>query len=309
MVNQAPKNEAPRERILLDPVVKFLFEKDREELLRLIGAPVRVVQILDSVLPAGELRTDGLLLVEGEGEKFILHIEFMTCVERNMAERIFFYQSRIFQRYKKPIRSVVVYLTEPSPQTEIATELRLAVEGRDVTIIRFDVVCLWEIEPDRVQFTKHPARLALAPLMKGVQANELEELAELATTGPWDERTKRDLVAMQTLLGGRRFGKDVVSSMVRRLGMIQDIIEESPLYELARQFGEARGEARGRQEGLEALRNACLELIKAKAPRLVSIVKEHLTAIADIKQLEKLLFDLGVAQDPEAVQSAIARIR
>ena len=59
------RSENQRERALIDPVLKFLFDKDREEIIRLmLGAPVSVVQVLDSVLPSGEQRSDGVLLVE-----------------------------------------------------------------------------------------------------------------------------------------------------------------------------------------------------------------------------------------------------
>ena len=305
------KNET-RERTLIDPVLKFLFDKGREDLLGLmLGAPVSVMQILDSVVPSGEQRSDGVLLVEDAGEQFLLHIEFMTRVASNMGERIFGYVRRIFQKYGKPVRSVVLYLTEPSPKTPIETEFRMIVQGREVAVIRYDVVCLWEIEPDRAHLAEHPALLALAPLMKGVAASELEDLAELATKAPWDEHTKIDVVALLALFGGRRFGKDVVSSMVRRLGMLKDLIQESPFYELAREYGEtrgeARGEARGRKEGLvEGLRSACLALTEAKAPRLVSVLEGRLDNITDVAQLNKLLIDLGLAPNEEAVQSAIS---
>ena len=298
-----PKNEN-RERTLIDPVLKFLFDKGREEMLRLmLGAPVSVLQVFDSVVPSGEQRSDGVLLVEDAGEQFLLHIEFMTRVASNMGERIFGYVPRIFQKYGKPVRSVVLYLTEPSSRAPIETEFRMIVQGREVAVIRYDVVCLWQIEPDRAHLAEHPALLALAPLMKGVEATELEDLAQLATKAPWDEHTKIDVVALLALFGARRFGRDVVSSMVRRLGMLKDLIQESPFYELAREYGETRGEARGRNEGL---RSACLALTEAKAPRLVSALEGRLGDITDAAQLKRLLIDLGLAQDEEAVQSAIS---
>jgi len=297
MVSES-KSQNSRERVSMDPVLKFLFDKDREELLRLmLGAPVSVVGVLDSVLPAGEQRSDGVVLVEDAGEQFVLHVEFMTRVARNMGERIFGYVPRIFQLYGKPVRSVVLYLMEPSLATRIETEFRMIVQRREVAMIRYDVMCLWEIEPDRAHLAEHPALVALAPLMKGVEAPELEELVQLASKAPWDERTKLDVVALLALFGGQRFGQDVVSSIVRRLGMLKDLIQESPFYELAREYGEARGK--------EGLRNACLALTKAKAPRLVADLESHLGEITDIAQLGKLLVDLGLAQNEEAVASAI----
>ena len=291
------KNKPQRERALIDPVLKFLFDKDREEIVRLmLGTPVRVVQVLDSVLPSGEQRSDGVLLVEDAGEQFLLHVEFMTRVASNMGERIFGYVPRVFQRYGKPVRSVVLYLMEPSPTTKIETEFRMIVQRREVAVIRYDVVCLWEVEPDRAHLAEHPALLALTPLMKGVKATEFEDLAQLAIRAPWDERTRIDVVALLTLFGGQRFGQDVVSSMTRRLGMLKDIIQESPLYELAREYGETRG-----------LRHACLALTKTKAPRLVPVLEAHLGDSTDVAHLEKLLVDLGLAQNEEAVQSAISR--
>ncbi|HEX2691654.1 MAG TPA: hypothetical protein VHN14_33820 [Kofleriaceae bacterium] len=306
------KSEHPRERTLIDPVLKFLFDQDRDEILRLmLGTPVRVVQVLDSALPSGEQRSDGVLLVEDAGEQFLLHIEFMTRVASNMGERIFGYVPRVYQRYGAPVRSVVLYLMQPGPRTEISTEFRMIVQRREVAVIRYDVVCLWEIEPDRAHLVEHPALLALAPLMKGIEATDLEDLAELANRAPWDERMRIDVVALLTLFGGQRFGQDVVFSMTRRLGMLKDIIQESPLYELARAYGEARGEARGEVRGeargeARGLRNACLTLTKTKAPRLAAALEARLSSSTDIAQLEKLLVDLGLAQNEEAVQSAIS---
>jgi len=301
------KRETQRERTLIDPVLKFLFDKDREEIVRLmLGAPVSVVQVLDSVLPSGEQRSDGVLLVEDAGEQFLLHVEFMTRVASNMGERIFGYVPRVFQRYGKPVRSVVLYLMEPSPTTKIESEFKMIVQRREVAVIRYDVVCLWEVEPDRAHLVEHPALLALAPLMKGVAATELDDLTQLATHAAWDERTRIDVVALLTLFGGRRFGQDVVTSMIRRLGMLKDIIQESPLYELAREYGETRGEARGEARGeVRGLRNACLALTRTKAPRLVPTLEGHLDDITDLAQLEKLLVDLGLAQNEEAVLAAI----
>jgi len=270
----------------------------------MLGTPVRVVQVLDSVLPSGEQRSDGVLLVEDAGEQFLLHIEFMTRVASNMGERIFGYVPRVYQRYGIPVRSVVLYLMQPSSRASIETEFRMIVQRREVAVIRYDVVCLWEVEPDRTHLAEHPALLALAPLMKGVEASELENLAQFATRAPWDERTKIDVVALLALFGGQRFGQDVVSSMTRRLGMLKDIIQESPLYELAREYGEMRGEARGETRGL---RHACLALTKVKAPRLVSDLETRLDDSTDRALLEKLHVDLGLAQDEAAVQSAIRR--
>jgi len=301
------KRETQRERTLIDPVLKFLFYKDREEIVRLmLGAPVSVVQVLDSVLPSGEQRSDGVLLVEDAGEQFLLHVEFMTRVASNMGERIFGYVPRVFQRYGKPVRSVVLYLMEPSPTTKIESEFKMIVQRREVAVIRYDVVCLWQVEPDRAHLAEHPALLALAPLMKGVAATELDDLTQFATHAAWDERTRIDVVALLTLFGGRRFGQDVVTSMIRRLGMLKDIIQESPLYELAREYGETRGEARGEARGeVRGLRNACLALTRTKAPRLVPTLEGHLDDITDLAQLEKLLVDLGLAQNEEAVLAAI----
>ena len=131
----------------------------------MLGAPVSVVQVLDSVLPSGEQRSDGVLLVEDAGEQFLLHVEFMTRVASNMGERIFGYVPRVFQRYGKPVRSVVLYLMEPSPTTKIETAFKMIVQRREVAVIRYDVVCLWKVEPDRAHLAEHPALLEMGSVL------------------------------------------------------------------------------------------------------------------------------------------------
>jgi hypothetical protein len=107
------------------------------------------------------------------------------------------------------------------------------------------------------------------------QEQELEDLAQLATEAPWDEALwdDRTRIEMAALL--------------------------APLYKLAREYGETCGKARG-------LREACLELTEAKAPGLVSVLEGHLRDTTDVAKIKKLLRDLGLALDEEAVQSAIA---
>ena len=86
--------------------------------------------------------------------------------------------------------------------------------------------------------------------------------------------------------------------------MLKEIIEESPFYELAVQYGEGIGKGK-----LKALCDACLALTKAKAPRLVPILEGRLrdiTDVSDLAQLEELVVDLGLAKDDEAVLSAMA---
>jgi len=304
-------------RFALDPILKFLLDRDRDELLRLIlgaQASATVVEELNPVVAAGELRADALLLVEEHGDRYVLHTEFQSLIEpERMPSRIFHYAARIHQRTELPVRSAVIYLLEPSATTAIPTQFEMRIGGRTRMLLAYDVVKLWDIEPERERLQAHPVLLALTPLMKGVTATDVERLARIAIDAHWEPREKTDALGLLALLGGRRFGREVLSSLTARIAMLRDIIQESPLYQMAREEGEARGEARGRVEGqargrLEGLRSGCLALLAAKCGgELPDDAGERIRSIGDAGVLERLLVELGSAADAEAALAAISR--
>ncbi|MBI4511060.1 MAG: hypothetical protein HY698_15615 [Deltaproteobacteria bacterium] len=306
-------------RSILDPVLKFLFDRHRGDFLRLLlgdRTNASVTQVLSPVLAAGELRADALVEVEESGERYVLHVEFQSIAKAGdgMPVRIFHYMAKIHQVYGLPVRSVVLYLLQPSAPLDIPAHLSLEVGGVPRVVVRYEVVKLWDVACDREKLLHHPGLLALAPLMKGVTASDIESLARLATVAPWDARTKAEALGLLALLGGRRFGHDVVSFLVERVAMLREIIQESPLYHMILEEGVAKGRVEGHVEGrvegrLGALRDACGGLLVAKLGSIPADVGRKLEAISDPDILQNLLVELGTAADVEAVHSALARLR
>ena len=72
----------------------------------------------------------------------------------------------------------------------------------------------------------------------------------------------------------------------------------------------AEGREEGREEGqLDALRAAAARLLVAKLGSMPPDLSDRLASLREVARLERLVVELGMAQDPEAARAAFERIR
>ncbi len=87
--------------------------------------------------------------------------------------------------------------------------------------------------------------------------------------------------------------------------MLEEIFQDSWAYQDILQKGEARGEAKGKEQGeLLARRQSILDVTQARFTEIVPLMKKNIELITDLSILQSLLIKISTAQDArEAVQA------
>jgi predicted transposase/invertase (TIGR01784 family) len=95
---------------MYDPVCKFLAESYSSDFARwLLREEIALTQLSPSELLLEPIRADSLILLSSSSE--VLHLEFQTEPDSDMAFRMLDYRTRVYRRFpKKEMRQVVIYL-------------------------------------------------------------------------------------------------------------------------------------------------------------------------------------------------------
>ena len=158
-----------------------------------------------------------------------------------------------------------------------------------------------------------------APAVDRPEARALPELAVLAALGhPDDEGAAR--VAAEALAAlaeerARLYFDVMWAAITDRVRAVLETWMQKHEYQsdFARKYfsqGREEGLEQGREEGREegqlgALRAAALRLLTAKLGSAPSDLQDRLAAMGDVAKLERLVVDLGVAQDEQAARAIL----
>jgi predicted transposase YdaD len=228
-----------------DRPLKVLFERQGQSLLPFIGEPgadVRVTAVESVELPVPSRRADSVLRLERGGVVWYRHLEFQSVPDPDMPRRCFEYNSRLILHYDAAVLTTVLYLF-PGSDRDAQDAFRLYIGDRLAYEWRFDVVRLWEIDTERALESGEAGPLALVPLLRG--GDEPDKL--LAAVRMLDDLPRPQAAdAMPALLdlASQRYDR---ATFLNVLG--KDRVMQSWLWQMGRDEGEARGEARGRAEG------------------------------------------------------------
>ncbi|MEL6249304.1 MAG: Rpn family recombination-promoting nuclease/putative transposase [Cyanobacteria bacterium J06648_16] len=141
---------------MFDTVCKFLVESFPADFAAwLLGERIELSELSPSELSLEPIRADILLLQSADR---ILHIEFQSRPDSDIAFRMTDYRLRLYRRFPaKSIHQVVIYL-KPS-QSSLVYQTAFDIPN---TYHEFNVIRLWEQPTER--FLSTPGLLPLAPL-------------------------------------------------------------------------------------------------------------------------------------------------
>jgi hypothetical protein len=180
-----------------DRALKSLMEDHAAEMVPELVPGARFIEEKNNELTRLNLRADIVYLIEYHGELRILNMELQTEAETNMAFRVLVYHLELYDKYKLPVISVVLYPFETSIPEPV-----FQAEASSKTRIRFDhdVLCLWTIEAEPFLQRHIVSMYTLLPAMKGITAPMLlQAIAEMEHhyTG---EHLRRHLRRFRTIL-------------------------------------------------------------------------------------------------------------
>ncbi len=146
-----------------DSVTKYLIELQPEKWVDLFELSPAEAEAVDADLSTVSPQADKVIRVKGE-RPYILHIEFQSSYESDMAERFFLYNTLIGYRTKLPVRTFVLLLRREADGPVMREPfVKRYEDGEPYLSFHFRVVRLWE-EPAERYLEGGLSALPLAPL-------------------------------------------------------------------------------------------------------------------------------------------------
>jgi predicted transposase/invertase (TIGR01784 family) len=223
---------------MYDNTCKFLAENFATDFASwLLGQPILLTKLEPSELATEPIRADSVIFLQSL--HIIVHIEFQTITDKNMAFRMLDYWVRLHRKYpNKEIYQVVIYLKPTDSPLVYETSFK----SQQLTH-NFNVIRLWE-QPTAI-FQQYLGLLPLAVLTKTNDATEtLKEVVKLIDNIE-DTKVKSNVTAATAIIAGLGLDKQVIQRLLR-----SDLMKESVIYQEILLQGEARGEAKGKAAGI-----------------------------------------------------------
>ena len=300
---------------LLDAAFKLLLRVRPTDLLGLVpgvtpGRPLRLLDKEFAPAPALPRALDGCVELADEAAGTVFHVEFEAEPRSDTGLRVFQHCALAHLGLAgRPVRPVVFYLTPGTEGRRPQDRYSWEADGRVVLELRFEAVRMWDLGPAELLARPCPALWAAVALCAGVTLADVGRARTQIEAAVTEAELRRELTAVTYTLARRRFaGEDLLRWFSRELLMDADIYKiMGDLWperiEKGRQEGREEGRKEGREEGLRA---ACRSLLEAKAELHSATDLARLDAMT-AEQLERLVVELGTAQDAEAARAALAR--
>jgi predicted transposase/invertase (TIGR01784 family) len=261
---------------MYDNVCKFLAESFSEDFARwLLGKPLTLTSLSPSELSLEPIRADALILLESS--EVVLHLEFQTGTDPNMAFRMLDYRVRVYRRFpNKQMRQIVIYL-KPSA-SELVQQQTFIIPG---TRHEFEVIRLWEIPTQQLLTSSGLWPLAVLSQTEN-RVKVLEDIGKRIETLD-NRRQKSNVAASTAILAGLLLEEQVIKQILS-----EEIMRESVIYQQIEAEGIRKGKAQGIQEGRqEEGVSLIIRLLKRRLGEISPILESQIISLS-IEQLEEL---------------------
>ena len=290
---------------LWDSMMKRLVRRYAKHFARWLVAEAVFVRALDIELQNQQLFADALLEVRLRGEPALLHIEFQSYDDPDMATRLLEYNVLASRQYGQlPVYSYVIYLRKAG---EVAASplVRGFPTGEDVHHFFFGVIKLWEVPAELFLGAGWTGVLPLVTLTDGGKRPEVvkEMIDQLASAEEYD------LLAIAQVLGGLVFKTGPELAWFRkRFSMFQDILSESWVYQEIAEQGVEKGREEERQRRIHEQREMLVRIFQLHFPGLLAMAKQQADSIEDPEVLSAMNLKLLAAQTIEEARQILLSI-
>ncbi|HZU71086.1 MAG TPA: hypothetical protein VFA09_27670 [Ktedonobacteraceae bacterium] len=295
-----------------DSAAKRLLREKPEHYVKWLVDQATFVRQLPTELKSRNIYADGLLYIMVNGKPELLHIEFQTNNDPKMGQRLLEYNILASSENDSlPVYTVVIYLRSDGnvPKSPF---IRKHWNGKEYHRFDFEVVELAKI-PARTLLDK--GLLGVLPLLSMTDGGTEPAVMEEMTTMLLDAG-ERELLALAFMFGNTiKGGQAYKEWFKRRLAMLDDLLEKSPLYQELLRRGAEEGRKEGRKEGLEEgleegrkqerqrriqdRRDTVVSFVQMRFPELIPLAEQQVNSIQDLDELHNLLLRLFAAQDAE----------
>ena len=309
MARKATEETSPEQQQPYDNLLKSLLEGQEKQMLPYFVPGVEYLETLNVEVVRTPLRVDRVYLVRRKGRKKIVHLEFESGPNNDMAARLLDYHGYLFRKYKLPVKSVIVY---PFPTKMAESPLREEDEDGEIVTFHFRVFPLWQLQAEQYVHDHAIVMYALLPTMQGADTTLLhkaiDEMVEYYKGD--DTKLAQELRWIGIVLRRvKSIAREDKREIQERLNMWDDLMEKDPKMRKIRRESEAKGRAKGKTEGLvEGLRRAIITAVKLRFPSLVELAEQRVAQINRPDKLNLLLDQIASAPDEAAVRSLLGLV-
>ncbi len=236
------------------------------------------------------LEVDALLGVTVSEQGMLLHLEFQTYHDPGMAERLLRYNVLARSEHKLPVLSCVIYLLKDGEALPSPLSWKLP-NGQEVLQFHYQSIELEDL--------LRSGQAGLLPLLPLTNGGARREIVESMFSGRLSAK-KIELVPIGYTLASLAFSRENRAEqdwLLRRFHEMHDILRETPIYqEILKE---------GREEGLEALGQAILDVVTQRFPKLTCLAKKQVVVVEDPELLRHVLVKVSVAQTTEEAKQQL----
>lgn len=237
-------------RLHFDEVMKDVFQRDRPTLLTNLAEGHKIREFLNPEFAVVEKRVADLLILLSDGS--ILHLDFQSSNDRNMAYREGIYALMAAQKYRRPVRQVVIYLGK----ARMHMPRSLDTGGVQVN---YRLIDIRELDSQAMLESGAPGDYALALLARG-GVERMKQIVARANQLP--EPKRRRVLTQMLILSGLRGVSEQLTMEYRAMGISIEIKDNVFLKDVY-----ASGKAEGKAEGMTAILREQLEIKFGALPR------------------------------------------
>jgi hypothetical protein len=296
-------NDAQKQ--VYDNLLKRLIEGQFEEVIPLLFAdlhPIKIEELTIEVLLPPR-RMDKVYLITTSTSKVILHLEIEVAPKGrgSTSRRMLVYHSLLLEKYNEndeniPILTYVLYpfgmpKGEPGVLEEFESEELLRFRHREVSLRTLDAHLFTQAHAVSLYGLLPAMDCTSEELLK----QAIEDMVHYYENRGDTDHLRDELLCFQTLLKrAKRLPAVQIESVLRRVHMYDQLLEEDPWVQGYGDKREAKGEVKG------AAKATCQNIglvVQARFPALEALVMDRLERIHDLEALQKMLVALSIVQD------------
>jgi predicted transposase YdaD len=291
-----------------DRPLKELFRLRPRDLLDLTGdSGAHLVSTGVIELTSLSRRVDTVVRLRRGRQSYVRHLEFEMRYKKGLELRCFAYATRLAIHFRLPVLTTVVLVKKSGPR-ELA--YREVLDGRVVHERRFDVVRLWEMDPERM-LRLGPGAAALIGAAEKTTLRLLKRAArkiQRETKGV----VRGDLLFILQTFSGRGYTEKLKGEIPKEMVMASSLWAEA--VREGRKEGRKRGRQQGREEGrlegaLAEARAFCAKLTREHHPEVADRVVPLIDACSDVDRLHEWGLQASRLSDAELLQLITAQAR
>jgi len=259
----------------------------------------RYIQEQPQKLQSHPRTIDGLVKVEIDGKMMLVHFEFQTYNDSNMASRLLEYNILIWNEYKLPVISCVIHLLKDGSISSPPFERKLT-NGKTIVSFYYETVEISKFTAEDIIQIGQPGLLPFLTLTKDGATIEVVQrmFRELEV---FANKNVTFVAFMLATFSFHLSNQHDLPWLERNYRYMHDILSESPFYQEIIAMGLEKGLERGQ---LTALRQAIVEIVRARLPALVEFAESQVATIDDKAQLHRLVVKMSTVPDTKQATQA-----